>query len=148
MQVLIIPAVFCLCVCFNREVTEAFTHAVNKMKTELMQALSEGLGLEQNELNEVCGAVQRTYTNFYPPCPQPDVVLGARAHSDPNAVTILLQDDVGGLEVRDLKYREWVPVKTIPHAFIINMGDQMEVLTACHLQFFFFFFLFFSLLLL
>ncbi len=137
-----------MCVCFNREVTEAFTHAVNKMKTELMQALSEGLGLEQNELNEVCGAVQRTYTNFYPPCPQADVVLGAKAHSDPNAVTILLQDDVGGLEVRDLKYREWVPVKTIPHAFIINMGDQMEVLTACHLQFFFFFFLFFSLLLL
>ncbi len=111
-----------------------------------MKALSEGLGLEQNELNEVCGAVQRTYTNFYPPCPQADVVLGARAHSDPNAVTILLQDDVGGLEVRDLKYREWVPVKTIPHAFIINMGDQMEVPTACHLQFFFFFF--FSLLLL
>jgi feruloyl-CoA ortho-hydroxylase len=56
-------------------------------------------------------------------------VFGARPHSDPNSITILLQDDVGGLEVRDLKYREWVQVKTIPHAFVINMGDQMEVLS-------------------
>jgi isopenicillin N synthase-like dioxygenase len=94
-----------------------------------MQALSEGLGLQSNELDDVFGPVQRTYTNFYPKCPEADRVFGARPHSDPNSITILLQDDVGGLEVRDLKYREWVQVKTIPHAFVINMGDQMEVLS-------------------
>ncbi|CAK9276011.1 unnamed protein product [Sphagnum jensenii] len=111
------------------EITEAYNHAVNKLKSELMQALSEGLGLQSNELDDVFGPVQRTYTNFYPKCPEADRVFGARPHSDPNSITILLQDDVGGLEVRDLKYREWVQVKTIPHAFVINMGDQMEVFT-------------------
>lgn len=40
--------------------------------------------------------------------------------------SLLLQDHVGGLEVRD-KHGEWMQVKPIPHAFVINLGDQLEV---------------------
>jgi isopenicillin N synthase-like dioxygenase len=66
----------------------------------------------------------------YPPQPAvgADGPLGTRAHADTGVITILAQDDVGGLEVL-LKSGEWVSVPPVPHAFIINLGDVMKYWT-------------------
>ena len=65
--------------------------------------------------------------NFYPKCPQPDLALGLSSHSDPGGLTILLPDDyVSGLQVR--RGEDWITVKPFPNAFIINIGDQIQVL--------------------
>lgn len=64
--------------------------------------------------------------NFYPKCPQPELTLGLSSHSDPGAITILLPDpDVAGLQVR--KGGKWITVKPFPNAFIVNVGDQIQV---------------------
>ncbi|KAK2368264.1 protein SRG1 [Trifolium repens] len=66
--------------------------------------------------------------NYYPPCPQPEKVIGLTPHSDGSALTILLQlNDVQGLQVR--KDGMWIPVKPLPNAFIINIGDILEIIT-------------------
>jgi hypothetical protein len=56
----------------------------------------------------------------------PDVVLGVSRHKDPGALTVLVQDEVGGLEVRR-KDGEWVGVQPRRDAFVINVGDAFQV---------------------
>ena len=65
--------------------------------------------------------------NHYPPCPSPDLALGVGRHKDAGALTILYQDDVGGLDVRRRSDGEWVRVKPVPNSFIINVGDIIQV---------------------
>lgn len=54
--------------------------------------------------------------------------LGARAHTDTNAFTILAQDANGGLEIRN-KLGEWVAVPPIPGTFVVNVGEILKVWT-------------------
>lgn len=67
--------------------------------------------------------------NFYPRCPQPELTLGVAAHSDPGGMTMLLVDDhVRGLQVRSPD-GQWITVEPVPDAFIVNVGDQIQVLS-------------------
>ncbi|KAH7510666.1 hypothetical protein FEM48_ZijujUnG0101900 [Ziziphus jujuba var. spinosa] len=55
------------------------------------------------------------------------VTYGLPPHDDPNVITLLLQDDVPGLQV--LKDGKWVSVQPIPNTFIVNIGDQIQVIS-------------------
>ncbi|EXJ93210.1 hypothetical protein A1O3_01767 [Capronia epimyces CBS 606.96] len=55
--------------------------------------------------------------------------LGAGAHTDFGAITLLLQDEHAGLEVLDPKTSRFVPVDPIPDAFVFNVGDMLSVWT-------------------
>lgn len=92
----------------------------------LLEAISESLGLERDYINRVLGSHgQHMAINYYPPCPQPKLTYGLPPHADPNVITLLLQDDVPGLQV--LKDGKWVSVQPIPNTFIVNIGDQIQV---------------------
>ena len=54
--------------------------------------------------------------------------LGAGAHSDWGMITMLLQDDVGGLEVQ-MEGDGWMSVPPVPNSLIINLGEMMPILT-------------------
>jgi isopenicillin N synthase-like dioxygenase len=66
----------------------------------------------------------------YPPQRQQDdgEHLGARAHTDTNAFTILAQDNNGGLEIRN-RDNEWVAVPPIEGTFVVNVGEVLKVWT-------------------
>lgn len=96
----------------------------------VMKVLSLNLGLKEDEFQDAfggenIGACLRV--NYYPKCPRPELALGLSSHSDPGGMTILLPDDqVFGLQVR--KNDMWITVKPHPHAFIVNIGDQIQVI--------------------
>lgn len=100
---------------------------VRQLGYRLEEAISESLGLGKDCIKNVLGEQgQHMAINFYPQCPQPELTYGLPAHTDPNAITILLQDlQVEGLQV--LKDGKWLSVKPQPNAFVINLGDQLEV---------------------
>jgi len=56
---------------------------------------------------------------------RPEADLGVHHHSDAGALTVLLQDDVGGLQVFNDGF--WHNVMPVPGAFVINTGDMMQV---------------------
>ncbi|KAJ8443917.1 hypothetical protein Cgig2_032741 [Carnegiea gigantea] len=115
----------------HREVIEEYLGELVKLSGRLMKVLSINLGLDEDYLQnafggEDIGACLRT--NFYPKCPQPDLTLGLSSHSDPGGMTILLPDhDVPGLQVR--RDGKWITVRPAPHAFVVNIGDQIQVLS-------------------
>ncbi|EFJ06938.1 hypothetical protein SELMODRAFT_134544, partial [Selaginella moellendorffii] len=47
--------------------------------------------------------------NYYPPCPQPDEVLGLSSHSDATIITVVIED-ADGPSCKDGK---WLPVSRI-----------------------------------
>uniref|UniRef100_A0A453HF89 Fe2OG dioxygenase domain-containing protein n=1 Tax=Aegilops tauschii subsp. strangulata TaxID=200361 RepID=A0A453HF89_AEGTS len=56
-----------------------------------------------------------------------DLALGVGRHKDAGALTILYQDDVGGLDVRRRSDGEWVRVRPVPDSYVINVGDIIQV---------------------
>lgn len=114
-----------------REVIDNYGSAVFKLMTRLLELISKGLGVEpdaiakQAEIHDP-GAAIRTDFNCYPPCPQPKLVLGSAPHCDRGVLTVLQQDQVSGLQVA--KEGTWFPVPPMMNAFVINLGDQMQVL--------------------
>lgn len=103
---------------------------LHKVVDKLFKVLSLGLGLEGQELKKAAGGDDMVYLlkiNYYPPCPRPDLALGVVAHTDMSALTILVPNDVQGLQAcRD---GQWYDVRYIPNALVIHIGDQMEVRT-------------------
>ena len=55
----------------------------------------------------------------------PDVGLGIHHHTDAGALTVVLQDAVGGLQVHRDGY--WHNIPPVDGAFVINTGDMMQV---------------------
>ncbi|KAK9022952.1 hypothetical protein V6N11_003188 [Hibiscus sabdariffa] len=62
--------------------------------------------------------------NRYPPCLIPSDIYGLMPHTDSDFLTILNQDQVGGLQL--VKDGKWVAVKPNPEALIINIGDFFQ----------------------
>ncbi|KAJ4835651.1 hypothetical protein Tsubulata_015329 [Turnera subulata] len=95
----------------------------------LIRLVSKSLGLEKDYIRKTSGEQgQHMAVNYYPPCPEPELTYGLPAHTDPNTLTILLQDtQVAGLQV--LKEGKWIAVNPQPNAFVINIGDQLQALS-------------------
>jgi isopenicillin N synthase-like dioxygenase len=99
---------------------------VRGVALRLLEAISESLGLEADFLDKALGKhEQHMAINYYPKCPNPELTFGLPAHSDPNVLTLLLQDEVPGLQV--FNNGHWIAVNPIPNSFVINIGDQLQV---------------------
>ncbi|WVZ86448.1 hypothetical protein U9M48_033223 [Paspalum notatum var. saurae] len=62
--------------------------------------------------------------NRYPACPFGAETFGLVPHTDSDFLTVLCQDQVGGLQL--MKDSRWVAVKPHPDALIVNIGDLFQ----------------------
>ncbi|KAG6548937.1 hypothetical protein Mapa_009705 [Marchantia paleacea] len=114
-----------------RTTIQEYGKELKVLHEKIISVLSEMLGLKPGSLNVALttpsGQVSMR-TNFYAFNENREETTGiCHAHSDPGGLTILLADDVPGLEVN--KDGRWVPVNPIPGAFIVNIGDSLEMLS-------------------
>ena len=102
-----------------------YTDKVMKLGHSLFELLSEALGLKPNHLKEM-GCTEGLYIQgqYYPPCPEPELTLGISDHSDTGFLNVVLQDQLGGLQV--LHENQWVDVAPIHGALVINVGDLLQ----------------------
>ncbi|XP_062117419.1 probable 2-oxoglutarate-dependent dioxygenase SLC1 [Humulus lupulus] len=107
----------------------------------LMEAIVESLGIvgtttntttkdeekdkDNNIMEKFEDGSQLMVVNCYPPCPQPDLTLGMPPHSDYGFLTLLLQDEVEGLQIQFQD--QWLTVDPIPGSFVVNVGDHLEI---------------------
>lgn len=102
--------------------------------TELGQSVLElvalGLGLERDWFRRHLTADPTVLFRIfhYPPADEvPAAAWGVQEHTDYGLLTLLAQDDVGGLEVRTPA--GWVEAPPVPDAFVCNLGDMLERVT-------------------
>ncbi|KAM6550815.1 hypothetical protein CsatB_000623 [Cannabis sativa] len=112
-----------------RESLEIYSLELEKLAKDIISQMENVLGIKSKEISKLFeDGLQSMSINYYPPCPQPEQVIGVTPHSDAVGLTILLQiNQVDGLQVK--KDGMWIPVKPLPNAFIVNIGDVLEILT-------------------
>nr|CAJ56066.1 ACC oxidase [Vigna radiata] len=115
-----------------RKIMKQFAEELEKLAEHLLDLLCENLGLEKRYLKKVFygskGPNFGTKVSNYPPCPTPDLIKGLRAHTDAGGIILLFQDDkVSGLQL--FKDDQWIDVPPMRHSIVINLGDQLEVIT-------------------
>ncbi|WP_432829910.1 isopenicillin N synthase family dioxygenase [Dactylosporangium sp. CA-092794] len=64
----------------------------------------------------------------YPPTPPDSTAWGVGEHTDYGLLTLLLQDDNGGLQVRT-RPETWVDAPPVPGTFVCNIGDMLDRMT-------------------
>ncbi|CAN1796079.1 1-aminocyclopropane-1-carboxylate oxidase homolog 1 [Linum perenne] len=110
------------------DLTKKYTAEMIKLGELLFQLLSEALGLDKNHLKEIdCLEGLGLGCHYYPPCPQPELAIGAVQHADICLLTIILQDQIGGLQV--LRRGSWIDVPFVPGAMVVNIGDLLQLIS-------------------
>lgn len=103
-----------------------YTDEMMKLGKTIYELLSEALGLKPSQLNDMgCADDIFAPCHYYPACPEPQLTMGATTHADSGFITILLQDQIGGLQV--LHDNQWIDVTPVPGAVVVNVGDLIQV---------------------
>ncbi|XP_059439770.1 protein SRG1-like [Corylus avellana] len=108
---------------------EAYSAELQNLAMKILELMAKALRMENNEMNNLFeDGWQTIRMNYYPPCPQLELVIGLNTHSDTVGLTILLQlNEMEGLQIR--KDGMWIPVIPLPNAFVVNIGDILEIVT-------------------
>ncbi|RZC64332.1 hypothetical protein C5167_008019 [Papaver somniferum] len=110
------------------EILCEYTEKSREIMKELLKAIMEGLELDEDDFEkslELNSGDQIFSANLYPPCPQPELAIGLPPHADHGLLTLLIQNDVDGLHIKNKE--KWVAVNPIPNSIMVNTGDHMEV---------------------
>ncbi|KAK8542232.1 hypothetical protein V6N12_014833 [Hibiscus sabdariffa] len=112
-----------------KDAVESYSKEALKVANEICSNISLLMGMDKDGLKRFYGKTKQAMRmNYYPPCSRPDLVLGINPHSDPDIITLLLQDDeVPGLQIRHKD--KWILVKPIRNAIVVNVGDVLEILS-------------------
>lgn len=119
-----------------KSVMQEYYAACSSLSIQVLQAFCRGLNLPANFLHKDFEDNHTGFIrlNYYPTDdpmtgsnrkPESAAGYGIHHHTDAGALTILLQDSVGGLQVH--KDGHWYDVQPTDGSFVVNIGDMMQV---------------------
>lgn len=116
---------------FRQTVLE-YMDAMTTLGHTLMRGIALSLGLEANFFNDHYTGDPLTLFRifnypYHPQQEQEEQLWGVGEHTDYGVLTILKQDDAGGLQVKSQS--NWIDAPPIPHSFVCNIGDMLDRLT-------------------
>ena len=107
----------------------AYYEAVMALGLRILTCLAKGLGADPDIfVHAYDRPLGRGQLVYYPALGAADVAaqrFGAAEQSDFGALTILQQDNLGGLQVRN-RSDEWIEAMPIENTFVCNIGDLLE----------------------
>jgi isopenicillin N synthase-like dioxygenase len=111
-----------------RSVMLAYLDVMLDLSARMMRGMALSLDLPEDYFAGFCAdAMANVRLLHYPP--QPALARpgqkGAGAHTDFGGLTLLRQDDVGGLQVWDQESDGWIHADPLPGTFIVNLGDMI-----------------------
>ncbi|KAJ9564873.1 hypothetical protein OSB04_000839 [Centaurea solstitialis] len=112
-----------------RDTLEEYSREVKNLSLKTLISMAKALRMDVEDMKVLFDeGIQSIRINYYPPCPQPEQVIGLTPHSDCHGITFLLQiNEVESLQIK--KDDTWMQVKPLPNAFIVNIGDTLEIVT-------------------
>jgi isopenicillin N synthase-like dioxygenase len=116
-----------------RDAVLGYYASMDTLMRRLLQGFALALDLKRDGLDHQYRKPLTQMRLLHYPAQEGEIVdmIGARPHRDFGMFTILLQDDVGGLEVQN-DSEEWVVAPPIPGTLIINFGNMMKTMTNDH----------------
>ncbi|XP_050231878.1 S-norcoclaurine synthase 1-like [Mercurialis annua] len=108
---------------------EKYSFELQRVAVCILKLMAKNLGVDPQNIGSMYeDGVQGIRMNYYPPCSQPNKVMGLTTHSDATGLTLLTQlNEIQGLQIKN--NGKWVPIKPIPGAFIVNVGDIIEIMS-------------------
>jgi isopenicillin N synthase-like dioxygenase len=110
-----------------RPAIEAYWRETERVSRAIIRLIAVALGLPETALDRY---FERP-TSFlrllhYPPHPvdAADDQFGAAPHTDYGIITLLAQDNSGGLQVRPRNY-SWIDAEPLPGTFVLNVADML-----------------------
>ncbi|KAK6788218.1 hypothetical protein RDI58_016743 [Solanum bulbocastanum] len=100
---------------------EEYGKELSRLATEIFKILGP---YESNYMSIDTGLL-RVYR--YPRCLEPERTWGIDTHTDSSVLSIIHQDDVGGLQV--YKDHQWIDVNPLPNTLIVNIGDMLQAMS-------------------
>ncbi|KAH6777574.1 2-oxoglutarate and oxygenase superfamily protein [Perilla frutescens var. hirtella] len=111
-----------------RESTVEYLKHVAVLGMAVMELFSEALGLEPGHLNSMeCTETTPISCHYYPACPEPELTIGTKMHSDFGFITLVQQNQISGLQV--LYQDQWVDAHHIPGGLLVIIGDLLQLVS-------------------
>jgi len=110
-----------------------FRRDADKLHLEVLRAIAIGLDLEETFFDSKCNEQWHTLRLLSYPAVPVSLLKGkgggagsrAGSHSDYGSLTLLFQDNVGGLEVQDPHTGEYVAAPPIKDTIVVNVADLL-----------------------
>ncbi|BCJ70671.1 iron/ascorbate oxidoreductase [Catellatospora sp. IY07-71] len=111
------------------ELVPAYAAALTRVAQDVMRAVAASLDLPDDYFASGYTADPTVLFRIfhYPPAPSGDDGWGVGEHTDYGLLTLLAQDENGGLQVHTP--RGWVDAPPVPGTFVCNIGDMLDRLT-------------------
>lgn len=113
-----------------RETVLAYLEALTRLGHTILEGIALSLGLDAGYFRERYTASPLILFRIfnYPPAPAGDeVTWGVGEHTDYGLLTLLKQDDAGGLQVKTRG--GWIEAPPVPGSFVCNLGDMLDRMT-------------------
>ena len=113
----------------------AWLAEADRVSREILRALAAALGQPDDYFDGWFDDEANVHVKVirYPAREQVDSGQGVGAHKDYGWLTLLLQDELGGLQVEALD-GSWIDARPLPGAFVVNIGELLEVATQGYLR--------------